>query len=537
MLISTARRPIRGLNIAVEEGARMGASWTRLSRSYRHSGRLVRAAVLVLLMASVLTAVNVVAPVLPWPVVWLPGAVGSVLVVLNFRLTARAQHLPAPTRRLWRHLFLVAVLVMLGSIAQTVEVLRADNPAGAHIAPLQMVFDGAAILVIIYALIRLPLGKQSHGDIVRVLMDAGTVMLACAVFAWHFSTRLAINDGNPRMIYASLALTVLALVAVFAVAKVMLTSHSSYLDRGALRMIGLAVLVGAIGPLFRPLVELIDPHLYPDLVTLPAIYLFGGIAAERQRRALYGRQRGNQPARRRPFSVLPYVAIAAVDALLLAVTLPAGVPDRQVVVVSAVFLTAVVVVRQIYAFRDNGRLLQRLDHNATHDSLTRLPNRALFHDRLHRALTAPDDRPVCVALIDLDDFKIVNDTLGHEVGDLLLVAVAGRLRSCLSPGDTVARLGGDEFVVIFDGADPATADLTVERMIAALADPVLADGRELPVRASIGLADGRAGDDPSVLLRHADIAMYAAKLIPGTAHLHYAAAMAQKDPEAVYSPR
>jgi len=190
-------------------------------------------------------------------------------------------------------------------------------------------------------------------------------------------------------------------------------------------------------------------------------------------------------------------------------------------VVAAVLLTAVVVLRQILAFRDNNQLLDRLNHGATHDALTQLPNRVHFHRRLRKALRSPGDRPVAVALIDLDDFKEVNDTLGHEIGDLLLIAVAQRLNGCIRAEDTVARLGGDEFVVVLDGADPAAADLAAERMIEALRPPVLADGHELPVRASIGIADGRTGDEPTVLLRRADIAMYAAKNLPGTAHLHY----------------
>jgi diguanylate cyclase (GGDEF)-like protein len=185
------------------------------------------------------------------------------------------------------------------------------------------------------------------------------------------------------------------------------------------------------------------------------------------------------------------------------------------------------VVRQITAFLDNGRLLNRLDHGATHDALTQLPNRTLFHERLGKALDAPAERPVAVALIDLDDFKVVNDTLGHEVGDLLLIAVAQRLNGCIRAEDTVARLGGDEFVVVLDGADPVAADLAAQRMIEALRAPILADGHELPIRASIGIADGHSGDDASRLLRHADIAMYAAKAISGTASLHFTPSMAQ----------
>src|SRR5262249_55637317 len=175
----------------------------------------------------------------------------------------------------------------LGSLAQVHEVVTTSNPAGPHVGPGQMLFDGSAILVIIYALLRMPFGKQTRGDLFRIILDAGTVMLACATFAWHFSTRHALEGGQPQVIYMSLALTVLALFAVFAMAKVMLTSHASYLDRGALRMIGVAVLVGATGPVLRPLVEPINVNLYPDMIDLAVIYFFGALAAERQRAADY----------------------------------------------------------------------------------------------------------------------------------------------------------------------------------------------------------------------------------------------------------
>jgi diguanylate cyclase (GGDEF)-like protein len=201
------------------------------------------------------------------------------------------------------------------------------------------------------------------------------------------------------------------------------------------------------------------------------------------------------------------------------------------VVGAAVLTTALVVLRQLTALRDNGRLLARLDHGATHDALTQLPNRVLFHTRLLKALKTPGDRPVAVALIDLDDFKEVNDTLGHEVGDLLLIGVARRLQGCVRAEDTVARLGGDEFVVVLDDADPEAADQAAERMMNALRQPVYADGHELPIRASIGIADGRTGDEASVLLRHADIAMYAAKNLTGTAYLHYDTDMAATSTE------
>ena len=218
----------------------MAAIWSRLSRSYRDAGRLVRAAVLTLLVASVFTAVNAVDPVLPWVVVWLPGTVGSFLVVIDFGLTARARaparaHPPAvaaPVR--WSPCWCCSA-----ASRQAIEVLRAEHPEGAHVAPLQMAFDGTAILMIIWALIRLPLGKQSRGEVIRVLMDAGTVMLACAVFVWHFSTRFAIARRRPAAdLHCRWRSPCWRWWPCSPWPRCVLTSHSSYLDGGALRMIG-----------------------------------------------------------------------------------------------------------------------------------------------------------------------------------------------------------------------------------------------------------------------------------------------------------
>ena len=491
----------------------MGAWWTGASRP-------LRASAVLLLITIVAMAVNAVTPVIPWAVLWLPGIVGALALSGASRRAAAAEHVPQPVRYFWRHIGLASVLVGVGNVAMAVTLSTGTGPLHARAAAAQIVVHGVAVLILMYALLRLPFGQQTRGDLFRVVLDAGTVMLACAVFVWHFSTRFSIHDSDSAVVYSSLALSVLALLAVFAVAKFLLTSQN-HMEPGALRMIGVAVLIGAIGPVLRPLLVAISPHLFVDMIDLPAVYFFAALAAERQRAADYGPRRGRKPVRRRPFSMLPYVAVAVVDGLLLAVTWSSDDSDREVVVCAAVLLTAVVVLRQITAFQDNGRLLRRLDHNATHDGLTQLPNRALFHERLQKAVTTPGDRPVAVALIDLDDFKEVNDTLGHEIGDLLLIAVAQRLAGCVRTEDTVARLGGDEFVVVLDGADPEAADLAARRMIEALHAPVLADGHELPIRASIGIADGRTGDDPSVLLRHADIAMYAAKALPGTAFLHY----------------
>jgi diguanylate cyclase (GGDEF)-like protein/PAS domain S-box-containing protein len=182
-----------------------------------------------------------------------------------------------------------------------------------------------------------------------------------------------------------------------------------------------------------------------------------------------------------------------------------GDPDVGAVVVTTRDVTA------------QKQLEAQLQHNAFHDALTGLANRALFTDRLAHALARTDrgDDPVAVLFIDLDDFKAVNDGSGHGAGDRLLTDVADRLRRVLRPGDTIARLGGDEFAVLIeDAGDARQAEATAERLLAALAAPFPApEGTEdLRVSASVGIATGQAGrQDAAELLRHADVAMYAAK--------------------------
>ncbi|MBA2713339.1 MAG: EAL domain-containing protein [Rubrobacteraceae bacterium] len=159
---------------------------------------------------------------------------------------------------------------------------------------------------------------------------------------------------------------------------------------------------------------------------------------------------------------------------------------------------------------------ERLEHQALHDSLTDLPNRRLFLDRLGHALARTErrrGRGVTVLFMDLDKFKVVNDSLGHEIGDRLLVAVAERLKRCLRSEDTLARFGGDEFIALLEEVEGADKALRVtQRITEEFKGPFVLEGRELFVRLSIGVALGEAhAKSPEELLRDADTAMYLAK--------------------------
>lgn len=176
-----------------------------------------------------------------------------------------------------------------------------------------------------------------------------------------------------------------------------------------------------------------------------------------------------------------------------------------------------VVVGRVWSFRDmteQVRLQKELAHQAFHDPLTGLANQALFRDRvaLATARLARHGGQLAVLFIDLDDFKTVNDSMGHAAGDDLLVTVSRRITSCLRPGDTAARLGGDEFAVLVD--ELAASDDAVgvaERILRVLQAPVALSATQFAPAASIGIAYGAADTGADELLRNADLAMYTAK--------------------------
>ena len=156
-------------------------------------------------------------------------------------------------------------------------------------------------------------------------------------------------------------------------------------------------------------------------------------------------------------------------------------------------------------------LEQKLTFQAFHDPLTRLANRSLFRERVEHALDRRRVAEEAVLFIDLDNFKTINDSLGHAAGDHVLVETAHRIRSMLRPEDTAARLGGDEFAVLLEDADVTNAARVAERIRLSLGVPFWVLGQEVFISASIGIAVRQKGDAAGDLLRNADVAMYTAK--------------------------
>jgi len=220
---------------------------------------------------------------------------------------------------------------------------------------------------------------------------------------------------------------------------------------------------------------------------------------------------GNQPLTAGA-SMIP-LALALLAASIIITSAVLGFEDATLVVAGAVTL-ALLVARQVLAVVDQARLQSRLIYQATHDLLTELPNRALFREHLDKALRErrQDRSSIAMVFADLDDFKAINDVMGHAAGDELLRHVAKRFQASLREGDVIARTGGDEFAALLVGVTPEEVVATGGRMLESLSAPFSLPERPVSITASVGAAVHPGGDTTvEQLTANADIAMYAAK--------------------------
>ncbi|GAA4603652.1 diguanylate cyclase (GGDEF)-like protein [Actinoplanes octamycinicus] len=414
-------------------------------------------------------------------------------------------------RTLWRYVSAGILLIGLGAAGNAFDYFS-GRQQGQHISGWTAGVYTAGLVAILLGVLRIPGARRTRIEWVRFGLDIATVIVTVLTFCWHliyprWESWLSDSVGG--------AITVLIVVGagficVFAFVKVAFTG-TGLIDRRALHLLALTGAVGAGGGSLAPL--LADrPYLNTAHVLLPCTCMCLCFAADRQLRATRAGRPQPRPLSRR-LSVMPYAAVLATGGLLLSSAV-SHTADLVVIAIGSVTVTVLVAGRQAVALRDNALLLDDLDarqrelaHQATHDVLTGLPNRTVLVREITEALAA-DPESVSVALIDLDDFKEINDDLGHAVGDALLVAVAERISAELPADAMVARLGGDEYALLLRSGDHAAV---LGALAAQLRRPVHAAGHELVVEASTGLAPARAGETADELLRRADVAMYEAK--------------------------
>jgi diguanylate cyclase (GGDEF)-like protein len=462
-----------------------------------------------------------------FPVIWgwLPVVVIAGLTTVACHRAAGAAGIGPVARRLWRSVRLVNVLVAVGTAGDARQAvthpLRISQQQ--HDVPTSVCYL-LGMTVLLWTLLRLPIDRSGRDArrqrITRFMLDAVVIGITVGLFAWYFTMRSITAGTGHRTTFPMLLLAVLSLIVGLSLVKLSMSGLGG-LERGTIRWFGAAAIIGAPGGALFPLFVQVPPGLSSSQIFVPATMICIALAADRQCRTA-----GAPPAtpRRRAFSLAPYAAVTATDGLLVWVSGRAG-GTVHVVALAAVALSALVAFRQIGALRENDRLLHRVDqnltqlsryqqeltHRANHDALTDLANRALFEQASYDALARLGETGLSVALIDLDDFKAINDRLGHAVGDALLVEVAKRLREWVRADDVVARLGGDEFGLLLPGLGGTEAADVLDRIRDALNRPVQAMGHDLLVRASIGLAEAWPQAGPQELLRRADLAMYAAK--------------------------
>jgi diguanylate cyclase (GGDEF)-like protein/PAS domain S-box-containing protein len=576
-------------------------------------------------------------------VFWLVQPVLDVMLFAIARAISRSPQMPPAMRRFWRTLSFGGLIFTVGDVIQTFAAVRHPDPQASVAGTAQTICFVIGTGWITWVMLNYPLAARTFGERLRFWLDAATVLVAAAVFAWTVTVAPGLTIGHVGELVELLLGNALIIAAAFAAAKLVLSGNAPVTRAAAAPAIAGIVLQSVFTSLTPANFDSPYFNLMLGVRLLPSVLIV--IGPRLQELQLRG-----DPAtvvRRRPkrFSRLPYVMIAGTYVMLF-FALPAGLTARAWgVLVGVVVISVIVVARQLMAFTDNANLLEQLDaslrelgrheerfrslvqhssdittvasadgvftyasssvervlgytvesvvgmsvlgllhpedrdellgrvddlmatpsasityqarylhadgswhwievistnllhvpsvggivsnarevtetrllydqlrYQVSHDGLTGLANRSLFTERL-AALTVANrraDGPVTIMLIDLDEFKAINDTLGHHVGDAVLVAVAERMRACVRAGDTPARLGGDEFAILLPGAGAEVATAIAQRFLDLLAQPVHAHGHPLRVQASVGIAAEHTSD-PDALLRSADSAMYAAK--------------------------
>ena len=389
-----------------------------------------------------------------------------------------------------------------------------------------------------FAMVLLPVG-YSNPSRLRFLLDGFIVAGALFEIAWVLVLR-AIHDAGGASALAlgvSLAYPVADIVIVTVAAIVLTRARTG--RRSTLAMLTVGVVLMAVSDTAFVYLNVHGAYFSGHLIDIgwAAAFLTFGMAALISRQTPQAEIVVPQvPSRISLWLLYVPVGIAAM------VVIPAyfRTPGLGPIFISSSVLMGAVMARQYTVVRQNQRLLRMVAEQALRDTLTGLANRDLFNDRLMHAvqLHEHDKQSVAVLSMDLDDFKLVNDSLGHPAGDALLTQAAERLLGCVRTSDTVARVGGDEFAVLMEGL-PELSRLVAHRVVAAFEEPFVIDGQQLLMRPSVGLAVASAANpdlSADLLLKQADVAMYSAKRSKSGGLHTFTADMALADPNEIELP-
>ncbi|MFI7602302.1 diguanylate cyclase domain-containing protein [Actinoplanes sp. NPDC049681] len=371
----------------------------------------------------------------------------------------------------------------------------------------------AFVPVMLAGLLLFPLRARTARQGRKLLMDVATVLAGGFVVMWQFTLgpALAARGVPAHVTLVAVAYPVGDLALAFGAAVVLLRGASATLRR-PLTMLATAMGLFIVGDAYLGYsrsAHAVQHYQYWQFICWLTAYLLMALAAVEQchtagRHRVVATGQGRSPS----VAAMPYAAVGVSYLIMILVAVRQPLYPWGGLVLGSMMITGLVVLRQVVALRENHAL-------ATSDSMTGLANRARLRDELGLALARSQrsGHPVAVLLIDMNGFKQINDTLGHEAGDELLSAYAALLRRCVLGSDTVSRLGGDEFAIALGG--PGTeekAHAVAERILSEMRNPVLVAGVPMQPQASIGIAISLPGTDTvNGLLHRADLAMYEAK--------------------------
>ena len=432
------------------------------------------------------------------------GAAASSAFALGCAVTT-AWRGRGPQRTAWAFLTLGLAAWSVGDLIRLylVATSRAELPFPSIVDATRLLLPIAAFAAVFFV----PTGGRPK---TRIVLDGAIVASSLFLVAWALGLNRLYGTGEMSPFQFAVAATYpfasLALLTMILVVAVRVGPGR----RVAPGLLAIGLIPIGLADTANVYFDATVPHQAIVLGWMVGMYFIGFAALTSTTNPMPGVASYQPPSRIAlwlPYSPVPFAIVFGTVAVW-------SVAGLRPVIVAVVLLVLATVIRQFTLLAENRKLLVAVAEMALRDPLTGLSNRVLFADRLAHAmqLRQRNAASVNVLLLDLDDFKLVNDSLGHAAGDALLSGAGRRIHDNLRTGDTVARLGGDEFAILVED-EPDIARAVADRIVAAFRQPFTVDGRDVYVHPSVGLASASATDDLSGddLFRRADLAMYAAK--------------------------